>query len=229
MRLVSRLALAGFALGVLSTSASAAVVLVATPGVVTNPAHLVWDFNATENSNFSYVGDVFAGSINNIAADPGGATGFFGAAEPSSAVSAVQAATSPSNSFTDATFSLVNPSFKFSELSLNLGSLDTFNTLTLYTNDNTYTFSGTTLAALLPGFANGDQFGPDANGRFTFVFSGGEEFNKLVFSSGNPAFEFSDISAAVPEPATWAMMILGFGFVGFMMRSNRQKVAPVAA
>lgn len=28
----------------------------------------------------------------------------------------------------------------------------------------------------------------------------------------------SSVSAAVPEPATWAMMILGFGVVGFAMR-----------
>jgi len=36
-------------------------------------------------------------------------------------------------------------------------------------------------------------------------------------------------AAAVPEPATWAMMILGFGFVGFMMRSSRQKTSAVIA
>jgi hypothetical protein len=29
---------------------------------------------------------------------------------------------------------------------------------------------------------------------------------------------FLDITTAVPEPATWAMMILGFGLVGGAMR-----------
>ncbi|NTZ43843.1 PEP-CTERM sorting domain-containing protein [Altererythrobacter sp. SALINAS58] len=35
-----------------------------------------------------------------------------------------------------------------------------------------------------------------------------------------------EITAAVPEPTTWAMMLLGFGFIGGAMRSakRRQKV-----
>ena len=33
------------------------------------------------------------------------------------------------------------------------------------------------------------------------------------------------IIAEVPEPATWAMMILGFGGVGAMMRRRRYAVA----
>jgi hypothetical protein len=28
--------------------------------------------------------------------------------------------------------------------------------------------------------------------------------------------------AAVPEPGTWAMMLLGFGAIGFSMRRRRQ-------
>jgi hypothetical protein len=31
-----------------------------------------------------------------------------------------------------------------------------------------------------------------------------------------------DVAGAVPEPATWAMMILGFGAVGFAMRRRKQ-------
>jgi hypothetical protein len=30
-------------------------------------------------------------------------------------------------------------------------------------------------------------------------------------------------ATAVPEPSTWAMMIMGFGMVGGAMRSNRRK------
>lgn len=46
-------------------------------------------------------------------------------------------------------------------------------------------------------------------------------------NGGNPAglrVEFVESSvAAVPEPATWAFMILGFAAVGGMMRSSRRK------
>ncbi|MBU3078898.1 choice-of-anchor P family protein [Sphingomonas quercus] len=36
-------------------------------------------------------------------------------------------------------------------------------------------------------------------------------------------------AAAVPEPATWAMMILGFGMVGFGARQRRSRMARVTA
>lgn len=35
-------------------------------------------------------------------------------------------------------------------------------------------------------------------------------------------FRLNAIAAAIPEPATWAMMILGFGVVGGAMRSRRR-------
>ena len=34
--------------------------------------------------------------------------------------------------------------------------------------------------------------------------------------------------SSVPEPATWTMMILGFGFIGFMLRGNRRESLAVA-
>jgi hypothetical protein len=33
----------------------------------------------------------------------------------------------------------------------------------------------------------------------------------------------SEVTSPVPEPATWAMMLLGFGLVGYVMRSRRQR------
>ena len=53
--------------------------------------------------------------------------------------------------------------------------------------------------------------------------------NSLVFNvrngagtSGNPAALLADIqvAAAVPEPGTWMLMLLGFGAIGFAMRSR---------
>ncbi len=49
--------------------------------------------------------------------------------------------------------------------------------------------------------------------------------NQITFSTSETAFEFA-FTAPVPEPSTWAMMILGFAGVGFMAyRRNRQSPA----
>jgi hypothetical protein len=43
------------------------------------------------------------------------------------------------------------------------------------------------------------------------------------------AFKIGKITvSAVPEPATWAMMIIGFGAIGMAMRSRRAKTAKVS-
>lgn len=44
---------------------------------------------------------------------------------------------------------------------------------------------------------------------------------------GNVAFQFVD--RGVPEPATWAMMLLGLGAVGWQLRRRRQPVLAQAA
>lgn len=48
-----------------------------------------------------------------------------------------------------------------------------------------------------------------------------------TFAGGRITFLIADI--AVPEPATWAMMLIGFGAVGFAMRRRRQVRATVAS
>ena len=60
---------------------------------------MVWNFDNVFDSRFSYTGNVFTGTVPNIAAEPAGDMSNFGAAEPAAAGQA----------FTDATFSLVKP------------------------------------------------------------------------------------------------------------------------
>lgn len=65
---------------------------------------------------------------------------------------------------------------------------------------------------------------------FTHNFAANQKSNTLVFKvlnqkqqSGNPTgLKFSGLVTAVPEPGTWLLMLMGFGFVGFQMR-RRQK------
>ncbi|MBB5684905.1 PEPxxWA-CTERM sorting domain-containing protein [Sphingobium boeckii] len=49
-----------------------------------------------------------------------------------------------------------------------------------------------------------------------------------IFSKSHPSpiFSFATSTNAVPEPATWAMMLVGFGAVGGAMRSKNRKGIP---
>jgi hypothetical protein len=64
---------------------------------------------------------------------------------------------------------------------------------------------------------------------YNFAASG---ISRITFSTsddfGVDNFNIGTISA-VPEPATWAMMIAGFGMVGFAMRSRRRMTSVVHA
>jgi hypothetical protein len=56
-----------------------------------------------------------------------------------------------------------------------------------------------------------------STGGFTYSFS--DSANSALNSNGTMT---ATIAAAVPEPATWAMMILGFAGVGFMAYRRKQ-------
>jgi hypothetical protein len=54
---------------------------------------------------------------------------------------------------------------------------------------------------------------------YLISFSMPTEFKSVKFSTGDTAFEFA-FTTAVPEPSTWAMMILGFAGIGYMAYSR---------
>jgi hypothetical protein len=80
---------------------------------------------------------------------------------------------------------------------------------------------------------NGTNFGTcsicniGASGQNKFIVSGAG-ITSLAFTF-NPAvstarqFRVEEVAGAVPEPATWAMMLIGFGAVGFGMRRRRDE------
>jgi len=89
-----------------------------------------------------------------------------------------------------------------------IGSLDELNLIT-FNGDLANSFTGLQLLGLS---ATGCQNDPACN-RFV-EFSG--PITSFSLTSGNNSFEVDSFTTAVPEPATWAMMILGFLGVGFM-------------
>jgi hypothetical protein len=113
-------------------------------------------------------------------------------------------------------------------LSFIWGSVDQYNTLEI--------LSGSTVLGVLHGSdifnpANGDQTNPNTNPIVTLFFDGGDEalVDGLRLSSDQNAFEIDNMAInGVPEPATWAMMLLGFGAVGFAMRRGRKALPQLA-
>lgn len=105
-----------------------------------------------------------------------------------------------------------------------LGSLDSYNSLTLRFEDGTtQLFEGGQITG--GGLANGNQVIGATNGFVTFR-SDGAKIVSADFTSTSNSFEFDNLaSGAVPEPATWAMMILGFGVIGSAVRRRRSVTA----
>lgn len=101
------------------------------------------------------------------------------------------------------------------------GSMDAYNTLTLLDRTGAAIASYTGLDVWPP--ANGNQGAAATNRRVTFTTDGATSpIFGLRFASTQPAFEVDNIAfanvAAVPEPATWGMMIAGFGLMGGVLR-----------
>ncbi|HVF94078.1 MAG TPA: PEPxxWA-CTERM sorting domain-containing protein [Sphingomonas sp.] len=108
-------------------------------------------------------------------------------------------------------------------LSFLWGSPDTYNVLTLTTNQQTYTFNVANL-----NFAVRD--GNQAFSQYVqFVATAGESIRSVSFTNnpGIDAFEVANFTAVVPEPATWAMMLVGFGMVGAATRYRRRSAKVV--
>ncbi|HEY3949410.1 PEPxxWA-CTERM sorting domain-containing protein [Phenylobacterium sp.] len=109
-----------------------------------------------------------------------------------------------------------------SEFSFYMGSPDDFNHVKL-------TFSGAGGSQTLDGTAiwggtppgNGDQ-----SEGFTVIYKfSPDTVNTINFTSDNNAFEFDTLRGGVPEPASWALMIMGFGAAGAMMRRRKAVMA----
>jgi hypothetical protein len=75
------------------------------------------------------------------------------------------------------------------------------------------------------GFGHNMQW---KSGAFTFVGTGNVETVRLeatVPGNGGVFFDDVSVSGAIPEPATWALMIGGFGLAGALLRRRRAMAA----
>ncbi|WP_414902611.1 PEPxxWA-CTERM sorting domain-containing protein [Sphingomonas flavalba] len=111
------------------------------------------------------------------------------------------------------------------------GSIDGYNTVeVLGANGNVIgTWTGSALPT--PTNANGNQSDFTSNMRVNFTADGGDYITGFRLHSNGFAFETDTyaVGAAVPEPATWAMLLGGFGLIGGAMRRSRKTARTVLA
>ncbi len=100
-----------------------------------------------------------------------------------------------------------------------LGSPDTYNSVEFIGPNFDWLLNGDAIWGGTPP-GNGDQ---SLGLRIRYDFNG-NGVNKIIFRSSGNSFEFDSLAAGgagVPEPATWAMLIMGFGALGAAMRRRR--------
>jgi hypothetical protein len=111
----------------------------------------------------------------------------------------------------------------FTSFSFYMGSPDEYNTLTFnYVGGGSEVFVGNSIWGGSPA---GD--GTRGAGYRVYYDFGGAKVSSISFTSSADAFEWDGAAGTlgVPEPGTWALMIMGFGGAGAMLRRRKLAVA----
>jgi hypothetical protein len=230
---MKRIAGAFAALGLLtmSSAASAAITVSATEidnlyGTDASPPSsdllfgqtMLLDFDTILNPLVSYTGNVVLGPQQGCCTASPPYNGSLSGDNTNYA--SVQANPAPSGLFS------VASGYALKSFSFYLGSPDTYNTIRFFNG-------ATQLAAFSGNDIWDDPNIGNANGARTWGYRiyydfGGANVTSIAFESTQNAFEFDGLGGTVgvvPEPATWAMMIMGFGAAGAMLRRRRTAIA----
>lgn len=101
------------------------------------------------------------------------------------------------------------------------------------TNGNQLNFGTTMFGQTIIGAHFGNVNGPAGNVSVFWLFdfgNTGADYVTLDFPDGwsNAALYTTGAPPSVPEPATWGMMLLGFGVAGAALRRSRRKSGMIA-
>jgi PEP-CTERM motif len=109
------------------------------------------------------------------------------------------------------------------------GSIDSYNMITF---SNGLSYTGAQLASMIPALADsGCEFCSNSNGRLSFLFTPAEAVTWVNFTTdGSNAFEIAQVTSTgtIPEPSTFAMLMLGFAGLGFAGYRQSRKTASIA-
>jgi hypothetical protein len=133
--------------------------------------------------------------------------------------------TSPTDKLNLSSLSFSQETGTFNDLEFNIfgATTDSVATFTLIDNFNK-TFTFTTGADGIAALGTGSNF-------FGFQGVDGESIASATVAVSGGGFadmrqiRLNSVASAVPEPTTWAMMLVGFGAVGFSMRRRNAVVA----
>lgn len=90
---------------------------------------------------------------------------------------------------------------------------------------NGFEFSGLSAGGLWSGYSLTTNFAGLGDSRITFSPDAVRVNMQGIAPTEGQSFTITLLSAAVPEPATWAMMLVGFGAIGATMRFRQRKTA----
>jgi PEP-CTERM motif len=167
-------------------------------------------------NGFTVSGGAFDTGNNGVGANPPGDNSQYESVLPTSATSTPFTVTDTGGQLASVSFVMGSPDD---------GDNNLFNDLSLTVNGlggTPFTLTGADVWGGAP--AGGGNQGAGFLVTYTFVPN---TVHSLQFSqTGGPAFEFDNFAGvSVPEPASWALMIMGFGAAGGMIRSQRRKAA----
>ncbi len=107
-----------------------------------------------------------------------------------------------------------------------------FNVAVNYAGGSTFSLSSGSVPSFPPfnfsSIANVSFPVGTVNGVTFTVSPGGSGFLESLTIPAGTTFTFNTAAAAVPEPASWALMLIGFGALGYSLR-QRRKALPAAA